>query len=409
MRTTLAGLMLLALLAAPAAAGSISVPGDAPGINAALALAADGDTILIGPGTWVEDVDMDQRSGITLKGAPGAILDNATALPALTIRDCDDITVTGLTFDPTVSDFVGLRIAGSSNVTVSKCSFVRGGYQGLEIGPSGNGDSSDILVTQCRFVGFSGSGIYDRRTEGLVISKCTINDVGGTGITVTDDGDRRRRPALITGNSIVDTGNRGLLISSSGVLATKNSVSLTGMEGIAVDGSTVVEEVRVEKNTVTTTGDAGIRLRGTGNSATGNRVAATWFAGIALDGFACSTAKNKVTWSGTYGIEVTAPGCVVAGDSIAGAGVVETKRRDRPLIPADPTHSGVLAGATGGEYRKVKVKDSAAYGFRVTAAGNLFVGCSAAGSGVFDLFDIAGPGGNTYEKCKFASESIPPP
>jgi hypothetical protein len=193
------------------------------------------------------------------------------------------------------------------------------------------------------------------------------------------------------------------------VLATKNSISLTGMEGIAVDGSTTVEDVRVDKNTVTTTGDAGIRLRGTGNSATGNRIAATWFAGIALDGLACFTAKNKVTWSGTYGIEVTAPGCTVSGDSITGAGVVVAKTGDRLLLLVDPDRTGVLAGATDGEYRKVKIKDSAAYGFRVTAPGNLFVGCSAAGSGALDLYDSAGPGSNTYEKCKFASESITGP
>lgn len=66
---TVGGLLALAA-AAPLSAATILVPGDAPTIQAALAMAADGDEIVVAPGTWPGPVDLLGRA-VHLRSSDG--------------------------------------------------------------------------------------------------------------------------------------------------------------------------------------------------------------------------------------------------------------------------------------------------------------------------------------------------
>src|SRR5262245_22789734 len=53
------------------AAGTLNVPGDSATIQGAIVLAADGDTILVAPGTYVETIDFFGKQ-LVIEGTGGA-------------------------------------------------------------------------------------------------------------------------------------------------------------------------------------------------------------------------------------------------------------------------------------------------------------------------------------------------
>src|SRR5262249_55057340 len=92
--------ILALLLASPALASDLHVPGDAATIAGAIALAQDGDTIHVAPGTWVGAVDF---GGKTLRlGSDGGFavttIDGGAADYAVRIPEASGIcTLTGFT------------------------------------------------------------------------------------------------------------------------------------------------------------------------------------------------------------------------------------------------------------------------------------------------------------------------
>src|SRR5688572_25090978 len=64
---TLAALVSLAACAQPREAGTLSVPGDYPKIQAAVDAAVPGDLILIDPGTYEEEVRVEVED-VTIRG-----------------------------------------------------------------------------------------------------------------------------------------------------------------------------------------------------------------------------------------------------------------------------------------------------------------------------------------------------
>jgi hypothetical protein len=138
MITTCRTALLATLLVAPAAADTLFVPGDAANVQAAVDLALDGDEIVIGPGTWIGDVDLSGRSLVlrSSHGAEATILAGSgsgsvvTMLVAPGVSEIHDVTITGGTGSDLWGQIVGggvlvagedLSIVENPQLTLSGC------------------------------------------------------------------------------------------------------------------------------------------------------------------------------------------------------------------------------------------------------------------------------------------------
>ncbi|MFH1278862.1 MAG: right-handed parallel beta-helix repeat-containing protein [Candidatus Eisenbacteria bacterium] len=84
-----------------ALAGGVRVPGDQPTVQAAVDAAGPGDTVFVGPGTYIENVVIRDKEGITLIGTDGAeetIIDgDEKGIVVQLIQNRGTTTVEGLT------------------------------------------------------------------------------------------------------------------------------------------------------------------------------------------------------------------------------------------------------------------------------------------------------------------------
>ena len=159
MKPTLPALLLFAL---PLSAQStLHVPGDHATIQAAIEAAVDGDTVLVAPGTWVEQVDL-LGKGITLRSSGGAgvtTIDSQGlaewpdwpwgAVVRMVGGEGPDTVVEGFTITGARAPFA---TAGYSGVhcTGARPTFRDCVIRGNENGGSGGGVRGDGIFERCR-------------------------------------------------------------------------------------------------------------------------------------------------------------------------------------------------------------------------------------------------------------------
>ena len=278
--------MCLVVCAGAAHAAVINVPADQPTIQAAIAAAANGDEVVVAPGTYNEQINFlgkliivrssagpastiisgggslaplvefgagetsaARLQGFTLRDAASAVslggaLQIATSSP--TIADCiiTSNTLTGggvgaganiidaaptflrTTFSDNTSDGVGgsaLYIAGASNVTITDCTFINN----EDVAAGGNPGAISVATS----------------TLTVTNSTFTGNDAGGGGLGGAINADAST--VVVTGgrfenNGALDGGSGGAIYSFSGDLTVTN-VTFVGNRGGAIfsDGGTV--------------------------------------------------------------------------------------------------------------------------------------------------------------------------
>src|SRR6185436_10069675 len=150
------GFAALAIAGSTARADTLQVPGDSSSIQGAILLAADGDTILVAPGTYVETIDFSGKQ-IVVESTGGA---------AVTTIDAEGGGTT-VTADSEESDGTALRgftVTGGSGRPTSIAQEIAGG--GIYVG-----QDAHLEVTDCRVTGnvllaaqpTLGGGIYADR------------------------------------------------------------------------------------------------------------------------------------------------------------------------------------------------------------------------------------------------------
>jgi uncharacterized repeat protein (TIGR01451 family) len=227
LRLLVAGALLAPGLPRGAAAATIRVPADQPSIQDAIDAAGPGDTVLIAPGTYAENLIV-AKGDLVLKGAGAetTIVDGQAAGRVLLIEGQSGVAVEGLT----------LR-----NGLGSGYDFDGGGILVQ--------DSGDIAIRRCRILG--------NRVVGA--------NADGGGISIK----RSTGAVLVEGSTV--SGNRA---ENWG-----GGVNLQGANGVRIEGSAI----RGNRATV----GAGMALysAGLGASATlaGNRIADNRGTGIYLD------------------------------------------------------------------------------------------------------------------------------
>ena len=173
------------------AATTISVPGDQATIQAAIAAAADGDTVVVGPGTYVENLDFLGKdvSVVSSRGPAATVIDGNQGGSVVTfgVGEGPSATLEGFTIQNGIATFEsgysggGVHISGSSPTIRGNVIVRNASCEGAGIGVN----FASPLIT--------GNTISDNRPEG-----CS-GGVGGGGISVTGEGSTR-----IVGNTISD-------------------------------------------------------------------------------------------------------------------------------------------------------------------------------------------------------------
>jgi parallel beta-helix repeat protein len=166
MRSIIVSFIIISCLAVNCPAGQRKrvVPNDYPTIQQAIDAAKPKDTVEIKEGTYTESVTF--KEGIILKGTvrdKTILCCDANTGSVITVTDCNEGTITELTLLQTGAEELPegkesplpvLRLS-SSSIKVIRCTIQNGGGSGITIGGKGNCEVSD-----CNINNNSGSGIY---------------------------------------------------------------------------------------------------------------------------------------------------------------------------------------------------------------------------------------------------------
>ncbi|MHC4820893.1 MAG: right-handed parallel beta-helix repeat-containing protein, partial [Planctomycetota bacterium] len=203
--------------------------------------AEDGDTIIIGPGNYSQTVQIDGRTGLTIKGQ-GSPVFMAGDDWAFEITESTGISLSGVVI--TESD-VGVVIEDSTDTTVS----------GVEISDSDSEaiqmrDSTGTTITKCTLTDAGGEGIWEQNTTDSVITRNTISGVQSSGMWLSVTGTESGIvDAVISKNTIRDTGGWGFAFAATGLILEKNVVDMAGDRGIFTDSTTTSSGCVIQKNT----------------------------------------------------------------------------------------------------------------------------------------------------------------
>ena len=287
-------------------------------ISAAVATAADGDTILVRPGTYTEAVVIDKDITLTGDGPREEIVlkapEDGPQEPIPTGQEIDEpyaillrgtpATVSGLTMQGQPSR---VHISGGSP-TITDLDFDSVGWA-YEGGASGAGNAiiiggaSTATVTDNLLRGGGGIGVM--YAEPLIEG----NELLGGSIIQGVFGDG----AVVRGNTIKGALDRGLGIYQSGPFVVEgNTIADAGVMGVYVFNSRPI----IRENTITGSGALGISVDGVGptiagNTLSDNKTAISWVA------FAGSIENNHID-GGKAGLVINSGQPSVTGNTIEG-------------------------------------------------------------------------------------------
>ncbi len=188
-----------------ASAKTIKVPGDYQTIQAAVDNAVNGDTVLVSPGTYKENIEI-KSSGVTLRGEETArtFLQSPKADAAIvTIDGLADVNIRNFTFIGFAIEMTAVNVSQSSNVAITNNVFDIGPYAtAVDI----SGEQS-IDVTNNTF--YANKIAIDRSGTTANISN-NIFAKNDTAITGTSDSN-------VSSNCFYKNGGAGTVIGSDAI------------------------------------------------------------------------------------------------------------------------------------------------------------------------------------------------
>jgi parallel beta-helix repeat protein len=285
-------LLLAGLSAASLSPKELRVPQDYPSIQGAIEAAEPGDTILIGAGTYQENLVI--AKSLSLKGEGKYLVTLQAAdpqRPSILIRDDANVALTGFTI---TGGSKGLRIVGSSSLTANEIA-VEGNGEGIYLGPF-----AQLELASSEVSGNQGDGL-------VLLGQAQVHDSeisgnGHQGLKVWSSGSVSVRDNKISGN-----GGEGLFLGLGSIEVLRNMISDNGGEGIEVWG---FAQATIQGNRISNNRD-GILVWGEAQATISNNTISKnrRDGALLVDKARAELTGNEITRSGGWGIAVWVPTC----------------------------------------------------------------------------------------------------
>ncbi len=212
--------LLVLVVNSTALASVINVPAAQPTIQAGINVAKSGDTVLVAPGTYTENMNF-MGKAITVKSSKGAsvtIIDGGGAAPVVTFNtnETSSTTLSGFTLQHGISTVNSLYIGGGvfvyfasptirSNIIQNNTAAAGGGGIGVYYGSPLIWENTIKSNSQCCGSGGAGAGITvegagSTQIIGNTIRNNTWNIGDGGGISLVGAGTPTIEDNVISGN-----------------------------------------------------------------------------------------------------------------------------------------------------------------------------------------------------------------
>ncbi len=233
--TILGALALIVSMSPTADAATINVPADQPTIQAGIDAAADGDTVLVAPGLYPENVNIGKRIVLTSSGGPTVTTIEGQSYYSATVA----VTIADEPFGTEISGFTitGGRRSGilcsaaHSRVTIRN-NIITGNYSGVGW-PQAGGitttyNQGGVIEDNVIFGNESGA-MNLRWSENDTIRYNIVYDNGGFGEIGCERGN-----SLIHNNTLIPTSSAGIVNQYDGTIDVRNNI-IVGAPGAGID------------------------------------------------------------------------------------------------------------------------------------------------------------------------------
>ncbi|MFI0896139.1 right-handed parallel beta-helix repeat-containing protein [Streptomyces sp. NPDC020983] len=218
----------------------------------ALAAAADGDVLTVGPGTYRENLVIDHAITLRCADGPGTVRISPSSGVAVTVRaaaavhdlvvEGQDSTAAALLVENCAPELTGLRVNARSAVGVEVRDSARPTARRCTVdNPAGVGisvlDAAGGLFEDCEVLAAGQSGVTVRTGGSPRLERCRVHHVSGSGLSVT--GEHSSLEAV--GCEVYEVRGTGLHVSqrASGQLTDCRVHGTTG-DGITLDSDAVL-------------------------------------------------------------------------------------------------------------------------------------------------------------------------
>ncbi len=398
----------LALLAAPAGADTLKVPGDFATIQAAIDAAQPGDTIDVAKGTYAEAVVFLARTNITMRGKGFPRIDGGGGAVPLCIDGSTDITILGFVLANGAP--ASVDVAGSTRATILKCT-IDGGTTGIRAT-----QCSELVIAKCKIADTQDDGIHGEGLSLGTIEKNSIADTGGDGIALSEDAVTTTTSTQVSKNKIVRATGTSLHVEGDDNEIVSNQVSDGGGVGVVVGRNGGGAGNAVQKNKVVRGAGDAYRIGGSEALVEKNQTQDSGDEGFDVVGNQHRFLKNKILRCDDEGFEISdSTGSlfeknvvVQAEDDAFDIRTGTSACTFRMNVVAKPSDAGFEIDGTGHLFESNKVAKAGEYGFDVETGGHTFTKNTAGGSGLIDLRSDVPENANTYSGNKFKTTEFAP-